>query len=575
MNGDTPTRRADADDYLTRKGLATGQKVFGRYVLETELGAGGMGVVWRARDEELNDLVALKFLPEVVARDAAAVDELREETRHALRLTHPNIVRIRNFEREGNVAAVSMEFIDGTTLSHLRLQQPGKVFSVEKLAPLVAQLCAALDYAHGEAKVVHRDLKPTNLLVTPEGRLKIADFGIARSLADTHTRLTGRTVGTSGTLLYMSPQQVTGKKATSADDIYALGATLYELLTGKPPFYTGDITHQILQQAPASLAAQRAEFAVENESPATLPPIPTAWGETILACLAKEPQDRPQSAGEVARRLHLTADITDGTDEKKAGAGAPGALPSKIHDRRSKLSLLAAAAIVFGVAGYLFWPRGTGTAASAPRPAEKSSATEGAPPGGQQAAALPKISGATPVTNQPPQIPGATPVANQQPPSIPSATPVAQQPIQLATGTLVPVAPAAAGHLPPPLRTQGLQVGDADGDRGGQSHSGGVGGLGEAPRRGGGADVDGAGSESGNGVHPAGHVHDGERIRRRETADACDAHQGLLAWKNRGDAGAMGGADGEQSCEFQGRGPAGGGGLVGQRDGVLPQTDGA
>ena len=117
--------------------------MFGRYVLDAALGAGGMGVVWRTRDKELNEWVALKFLPEVVAGDIAAVDELREETRHALRLTHPNIVRIRNFERAGNVAAVSMEFIDGTTLSHLRLQQAGKVFAAGKLAPLVRQLCAA------------------------------------------------------------------------------------------------------------------------------------------------------------------------------------------------------------------------------------------------------------------------------------------------------------------------------------------------------------------------------------------------------------------------------------------------
>ena len=115
-------------------------------------------------------------------------------------------MRIHHFERDGNIAAVSMEFVDGVPLSKLRLTQPGKVFSVEKLAPLVTQLCAALDYAHGEAKIVHRDLKPANVIVTREGRLKIADFGIARSLADTHTRLTGRTVGTSGTLLYMSPQ---------------------------------------------------------------------------------------------------------------------------------------------------------------------------------------------------------------------------------------------------------------------------------------------------------------------------------------------------------------------------------
>jgi serine/threonine protein kinase len=206
---DDPTRRVPAectDNLPTVRGLAAGQKVFGRYVLEAVLGKGGMGVVWRAHDEELGNPVALKFLPEIVARDDAAVDELKEETRNALRLTHPNIVRIHHFERDGNIAAVSMEFVDGVPLSKLRLAQPGKVFSVEKLAPLVTQLCAALDYAHCEAKIVHRDLKPANVIVTREGRLKIADFGIARSLADTHTRLTGRTVGTSGTLLYMSPQ---------------------------------------------------------------------------------------------------------------------------------------------------------------------------------------------------------------------------------------------------------------------------------------------------------------------------------------------------------------------------------
>ena len=124
----------DPDNYPTVRGLSAGRRVFGRYVLETELGAGGMGVVWRARDEELSDLVALKFLPEVVARDAAAVDELREETRNALRLTHPNIVRIRNFEREGNVAAVSMEFIDGTTLSFVYAEAFNQLYANLALA---------------------------------------------------------------------------------------------------------------------------------------------------------------------------------------------------------------------------------------------------------------------------------------------------------------------------------------------------------------------------------------------------------------------------------------------------------
>ena len=293
------TRRADADDNLTRKGLAAGQKVFGRYVLEAVAGRGGMGVVWKARDERLGRLVALKLLPEVVAGDPEAVEDLLRETKRCLELTHPNIVRVHDLMQDGPLAAIAMEYVDGESLAKRKAAAPGHCLTVEDLAPLVAQLCAALDYAHSEAKVVHRDLKPANLLVTADGKVKVTDFGIARSLTDTHTRLTGRAGATSGTLLYMSPQQVMGKKATPADDIYALGATLYELLTGKPPFYTGDITHQILEQAPASLAAQRAELEVKGG------PVPFVWEETILACLAKEPQNRPQSAGEVARRLGL------------------------------------------------------------------------------------------------------------------------------------------------------------------------------------------------------------------------------------------------------------------------------
>ena len=309
MADDDPTRRADTDDLLTVRGLKAGQKAFGRYVLETELGVGGMGVVWRARDEELGELVALKFLSEAVARDDAAVDELKDETRRARRLTHPNIVRIHQFERESAMAAVSMELVDGLTLTKLRLAQQGKVFVVEALAPLVSQLCAALDYAHGQAKIVHRDLKPANILVTRDGVVKVTDFGIARSLSESSTRLTGKGGDTSGTIPYMSPQQLRGRKPRATDDLYSLGATLYELLTGKPPFFRGDpysLRMQILEDAPLPLAQQREEMGVRGE------PIPHEWDETILACLAKEAEQRPQSAREVAQRLGLAGPVDSG-----------------------------------------------------------------------------------------------------------------------------------------------------------------------------------------------------------------------------------------------------------------------
>ena len=300
--GDLSTQGADIGDFPTVRGLSAGRRLFGRYVLETELGAGGMGVVWRARDAELDEPVALKFLPEMLARDDTAVDELKDETRHARRLTHPNIVRIYQFERDGVIAAVSMEFVDGVTLAKLRLAQPNKVFSVRTLAPPVAQLCAALDYAHRQAKIVHRDLKPANILVTRDDVVKVTDFGIARSISESSTRLTGKGGETGGTIPYMSPQQVHGRKPKETDDLYSLGAMLYELLTGKPPFFRGDpysLRIQILENTPPPLAEQRAELGVEGE------PIPSAWEETILACLAKEPEKRPQSAGEVAERLGL------------------------------------------------------------------------------------------------------------------------------------------------------------------------------------------------------------------------------------------------------------------------------
>jgi len=307
MSDDDPTRRVhsdddasrcvDPDDFPTVRGLSAGRSVFGRYVLETELGAGGMGVVWRARDTELDEQVALKFLPEVVARDEAAVDELKNETRHARRLTHPNIVRIYQFEREGAMAAISMEFVDGMTLTKLRLAQPGMEFTAETLAPLLAQLCPALDYAHNQAEIVHRDLKPANILVTRDGVVKVTDFGIARSLSNTHTRLTGRAGNMGGTLVYMSPQQLSGEDPAASDDIYALGVTLYELLTGKPPFCTGDIGLQIRKTAPKPVNQRRAALGLNT--------VAVRWEKTILACLRKKREDRPPSAANVARRLGL------------------------------------------------------------------------------------------------------------------------------------------------------------------------------------------------------------------------------------------------------------------------------
>ncbi len=328
MADDTPTRRFDPDDQPTIRGLSAGQVVFERYRLEAVAGRGGMGVVWRARDERLERPVALKFLPDVVAADHEAIRDLMRETRRSLELTHPNIVRVYDLVQDEQRAAISMEFVDGESLAKRKATAPEGRLSPAEVRTLAVQLCAALDYAHGVAKVVHRDLKPANLLVTTDGRLKVTDFGIARSLSDTHTRLTGRANDTSGTLLYMSPQQLVGADPTSADDLYALGATLYELLTGKPPFHSGDITLQIREVVPPPVNARLAALGAA--------PVPPAWEEAIAACLAKDPQDRPASAGEVAERMELAEGDRSQTTEVRSQRSVVRGQKSADRSQRSE-----------------------------------------------------------------------------------------------------------------------------------------------------------------------------------------------------------------------------------------------
>jgi hypothetical protein len=253
-----------------------------------------MGVVWRARDDVLGVDVALKFIPDAVRWDPAAYEDLKAETRRARQLTHPNIVRVHDFVEDGDSAAISMELVEGETLTVVRLRRENKFLEPADLAPWLPQLASALDYAHGEGRVVHRDLKPSNLMITGDGRLKVTDFGVARGLADSVPRVS---MMSAGTLVYMSPQQAMGEDPAPSDDIYSLGATLYELLTGKPPFHTGDVRMQLFQRRPDSLSERRNRLGAGNA------PVPPVWEETIAACLAKEPGDRPASVGEVAQRI--------------------------------------------------------------------------------------------------------------------------------------------------------------------------------------------------------------------------------------------------------------------------------
>jgi serine/threonine protein kinase len=287
----------------TIRDFSGGQKVFNRYTLIKTLGRGGMGVVWLARDEELERNVALKFLPELIVHDRAVLGDMKRETRRSLDLTHKNIVRIYDFVHSDQSGCISMEYIDGDTLSNLRADKPHKVFEPHELTEWTSQLCDALDYAHNHARIIHRDLKPANLMVNQRGDLKISDFGISRSLSDSVSMLTMEQ-GRSGTLVFMSPQQLDGERGTPADDIYSFGATMYELITSKPPFSSGNIDRQIREKIPPLMAERRKDLEIEGEI------LDDGWEKVIASCLAKDPARRPQSFVEIAQRLEIDSPKT-------------------------------------------------------------------------------------------------------------------------------------------------------------------------------------------------------------------------------------------------------------------------
>jgi parallel beta-helix repeat protein len=318
-----PTPASELDHRLRR--LEPGWRFAGRYRMENLIGRGGMGVVWRAQDETLDRTVALKFLVETLVHDPMAIDDLKRETRRALELTHHNIVRVYDFveDRGESLVGIAMEFFPGQTLAARRIAAPTRCFEPETLIPWLTQLCDAMAYAHEKIGVIHRDLKPQNLMIDDCGELKITDFGVARVASDSMTRISIGKV--SGTPSYMSPQQARGEAATVTDDIYAIGATVFELLTSRPPFWQGNIAMQLGTITPPRMTERLRELTGIERA------IPMLWEETIAACLEKESANRPRSARELANRLGIALPSTQfhPTPSSRAQQGAaPETLPS-------------------------------------------------------------------------------------------------------------------------------------------------------------------------------------------------------------------------------------------------------
>ncbi|HEX2112471.1 MAG TPA: protein kinase [Gaiellaceae bacterium] len=258
----------------------------GRYVVERTLGRGGMSTVYLARDAALDRPVAIKVLEQSLAADDAFARRFRREAQVAAQLAHPNIVQIFDTGEDERRLFIVMEYVDGEGLERV-LEREGRLEPAH-VADVGVQACAALEAAHSRG-VVHRDVKPANLLRRHDGVLKVVDFGIARPAQATQLTQVGTILGT---LNYLAPEQARGEEVTTAADVYSLGVVLYELYTGRPPRRFETLVH----------------LAGAHDEPVTpvrelAPDVPPNAEDAVMRCLARDPRHRPASPAEVADAL--------------------------------------------------------------------------------------------------------------------------------------------------------------------------------------------------------------------------------------------------------------------------------
>lgn len=263
----------------------------GRYRIVDLLGRGGMALVYRGHDDELDRPVAIKLLADNLAADESSRRRFLREARLAARLTHPNIVQVYDSGEDGGRPYIVMEYVDGETLGDL-LQRQGTLPPAEAIR-LALQACAGLAHAHREG-LVHRDIKPQNLLLRRDGTLKIADFGIARSAHGTRLTEIGSILGTAA---YLAPEQAAGEDVAAPADLYALGVILYQMLTGRTPYTADTLTLLLVRQQEQPIRPVR-EVAPET---------PPALEDVVMRCLARIPGYRPPSAAALGGQLRTAS----------------------------------------------------------------------------------------------------------------------------------------------------------------------------------------------------------------------------------------------------------------------------
>jgi eukaryotic-like serine/threonine-protein kinase len=279
----------------------------GRYRLDEVIGRGGMSTVYRGTDQALDRVVAVKVaLDPLVEQSPIYLARFTREAHAAAAIGHPGVVTVYDAGADGPTRFIVMELVPGRSLADvLRDERP---LDPDRAASIAAQVVDALSAAHA-AGIIHRDIKPGNIMVTPDGSVKVLDFGIARALDSATLTQTATVLGTSA---YMSPEQALGQPVDARSDIYSLGCVLYEMLTGEPPF-TADVSAAVLHQH------VRVEPTPARERN---PAIPPALGDLVMQMLAKSPSDRPQTAAEVRDRLGRIPDEVQSPEEAAPTAAA-------------------------------------------------------------------------------------------------------------------------------------------------------------------------------------------------------------------------------------------------------------